>query len=166
MVALRLIRLIENHSDQITRNLIAKIRVSSRTRDMQKVAEAELIAGVQDLFQHLSEWLLTKTDTDIETRYRRMGARLAEQAIALPDACWAVTMTKEQLWEFLQKQALLRSPVELYGEMELMTLLSQFFDRALCNLIEGYAEKSQTQQAEFSRPVKKQREFNPAAFVP
>jgi hypothetical protein len=165
MVALRLIRLIENHSEQIARNLAARIRVSLRTQDMQKVPEAELITGVQELLQHLSEWLLTKTDADVETRYRQSGIRLAEQGIALADACWAVTMTKEQLWEFLQKQGLLRSPIELYGEMELLTLLNQFFDRALCHLIEGYAEKLPGKPAEASHP-KRHREFHPAAFVP
>jgi hypothetical protein len=32
-------------------------------------------------------------------------------------------VTKEYLWEFLQKQGFLRSPVELYGEMELLWAL-------------------------------------------
>ena len=41
-------------------------------------------------------------------------------------------MTKEHLWEFLQRQGFMNSPVELYGEMELLRLLDQFFDRALC----------------------------------
>jgi hypothetical protein len=30
------------------------------------------------------------------------------------------------------------SPIEIYGEMELLRLLDQFFDRALCFAAEGY----------------------------
>ena len=50
----------------------------------------------------------------------------------MSDYCWAIVLTKEHLWEFLQEQVFTTSPVELYGEMELLRLLDQFFDRALC----------------------------------
>jgi hypothetical protein len=33
-------------------------------------------------------------------------------------------MTKERLWEFLERQGFRRGPVELYGEMELLCLLT------------------------------------------
>src|SRR6266581_3906928 len=50
---------------------------------------------------------------------------------------------QEHLWEFLQRQGFLRSPVEIYGELELLRLLDQFFDRALCYATEGYEQHSQ-----------------------
>ncbi|PYX18597.1 MAG: hypothetical protein DMG87_14015, partial [Acidobacteria bacterium] len=54
-----------------------------------------------------------------------------------------IVLTKEHLWEFLQRQGFLRSPVEIYGELELLRLLDQFFDRALCYATEGYEQHSQ-----------------------
>jgi hypothetical protein len=129
MFALRLVRLIETHSDKIARNLVTQIQSSPRTSDMRKVAEGELLAGAQELLKHLREWLLTMTDTGIETRHRELGARRAAQGVALADSCWAVMMSKEYLWDFLQKQVFLLSPIELYGEMELLWLGDQFFDR-------------------------------------
>lgn len=164
MVALRLIRLIESHSDQISRNLALRIRSSARTTEMQKVSEPELLSGLQDLLQHLSEWLLTKTESDVETRYCEMGARRAMLKVSLANSCWAVIITKEYLWEFLQKQGFLRDPIELYGEMELLSLLNQFFDRALGYMVEGYERGRQPGVSEQVR--KKQREFNAAAYVP
>jgi len=41
-------------------------------------------------------------------------------------------MTKQHLCEVPERQGFKRSPVEIYGEMELLRLLEQFFDRALC----------------------------------
>jgi hypothetical protein len=32
----------------------------------------------------------------------------------------------------------MRGPVEIYGELELLRLMDQFFDRALCFASEGY----------------------------
>ena len=57
------------------------------------------------------------------------------QGVALSDFCRAIVLTKEHLWEFLQRQDFMNSPVELYGEMELLRLLDQFFDRGfvLCD---------------------------------
>jgi len=123
-----------------------------------------MAAGMQELLQDLSEWLLNKADTDIESRYREVGASRARQGVALADSCWAVNMTKEYLWEFLQKQGFVRSPIELYGEMELLWLLDQFFDRALCYVVEGYEQSRHSQPSQEVR--KKPREFNAAAFVP
>ena len=55
--------------------------------------------------------------------------------------------TKEQIWDFLQQQGFLRGPLEIYGEMELLRLLDQFFDRAVCYVAEGYeTAKMETQR--------------------
>src|SRR5207253_5644117 len=124
MIALRLVRLIENHSDELAKDLIEKLQTSARTSDMQKVLEAELRSRIHEILQHLGEWLLTKTGSDIETRYRDLGARRAAQGVSLADFCWAIVLTKEHLWEFLQRQGFLRSPVEIYGELELLRLLT------------------------------------------
>lgn len=138
MVGLRLVHLVENHSDEVVENLIAKIQHSPRTRDMRKVPPEELRARLYEILRHLSEWLLTKTDREIEKRYLEVGARRAAQGVSLAAFCWAIVLAKEHLWEFLNRQALTHSPVELYGEMELLRLLDQFFDRALYYATEGY----------------------------
>jgi hypothetical protein len=166
VIALRLVRLIESHSDSISKNLAAKFRASTRTAEMGKITETELLSGMHELLLHLSEWLLMKTDAEVEKRYRAIGGSLRSQDIAFADACWTITMTKEHLWEFLQKQGFLRSPVELYGEMELLCLLDQFFDRALCYTAEGYEEEQRQQSRILKEPHKQQRELNPFSFVP
>ena len=151
MIALRLVRLIESHSDQLAEGLVSKIKTSPRTADMRKVPEDELRRRVHEILQHLSEWLLTKTNTDIERHYVDLGSRRAAQGVSLADLCWAMVLTKEHLWEFLQKQGFLHSPVEIYGEMELLRLLDQFFDRAVCYAAEGYEQHAGWQAAPEAR---------------
>jgi hypothetical protein len=148
MIALRLVRLIESHSDQLAEDLIEKLHTSAHTTDMQKVPEIELRSRIHEILEHLGEWLLTKTRSDIEMRYRDVGARRAAQGVSLADFCWAIVLTKEHLWEFLERQGFLRSPVEIYGELELLQLLDQFFDRALCYAAEGYEQQSRLPGAE------------------
>jgi hypothetical protein len=151
MIALRLVRLIERHSDELTGGLVAKLSASPHTADLQKVPVDELRRRIQEILRHLSEWLLTKTGHEIEQRYFEIGERRASQGVALPDFCWAIVMTKEHLWEFLQRQGFLSSPLEIYGEMELLRLLDQFFDRALCFAAEGYEKYVQLHDGSESR---------------
>ena len=107
MVALRLLRLIETQSDEITTNVATKIHMSARRIDVQEVPKFELLIFVRDLLQNLKEWLLNNTKTEIETHYRDMGARLTAKEVPLAPTCWIVVITKEHLWRYLQEQVLL-----------------------------------------------------------
>ena len=147
MISLRLVRLIERHSDELAAELVAKLETSSRTSDLHKVPVEELRRRIHEILRHLSEWLLTKMGRDIEQRYFEIGERRASQGVALSDFCWAITITKEHLWEFLQRQGFMHGPLEIYSEMELLRLLDQFFDRALCFASEGYEQYTQHQIA-------------------
>jgi RsbT co-antagonist protein rsbRD N-terminal domain len=130
MLALRLVRLIEAHSEQLSQGLLDKILSSERTTDYRRLDRAEMQQAVRDIYQHLSEWLLTKTESDIELCYMQLGSRRAEQGVSLSQWMWAIVLTKEHLWGFLQREALVDGIVELFGELEFLRLLDQFFDRA------------------------------------
>jgi len=133
MISLRLVRLIESHSDELADELVAKLDTSSRTGDLRKVPVEELRRRFQEVLRHLSEWLLTKTGPDIQQRYFEIGERRASQGVALSDFCWAIAVTKEHLWEFLQRQGSMRGPVEIYGEMDCCACWTTF-SIALCAL--------------------------------
>ncbi len=131
MLSLKLVRLIERHSQQLASGLCAKLRNSEKTTEFLRVPAEELEAAAFDIYRHLGEWLLTKTESDIELRYKEIGARRAGQGISVTQWIWAVVLTKEHLWGFLQRESLVDRPFELYGELELLRLLDQFFDRAI-----------------------------------
>ena len=58
MIALRMVRLIETHSDELTAGLLSKFRASSRTADLDKVPPDELRERAGEILFHLSDWLL------------------------------------------------------------------------------------------------------------
>lgn len=142
MIALRLVRLIEDHSEQLARGLVEKLKKCDRTPDLVRVPTSELHDRCHEVYRHLSDWLLNKPEHDIEALYRRIGARRADQGVSLASVTWALILTKEHLWEFLEREDVLRTSVDVFGELELLRLLDQFFDRALYHLTEGYVERS------------------------
>jgi hypothetical protein len=140
MIALRLVRLIESHADVLAQELTCKLQASPRTSDMRKVPTIELRERMHEVLQHLSEWLLTRPGSEIQQRYVGIGLRRAAQGVSLSDYCWAMVMTKETLWDFVQKEGVLRGAIDLYGEIELLRLIDQFFDSALCHAADGFEQ--------------------------
>jgi hypothetical protein len=138
MLALRLVRLIESNSEELADSILLRLQASPRTADLQKVSAEELRGRIRDVLLHLGDWLLQKSERDIERTYTQLGARRASQEVAIADLCWAFTIVKERLWEFLSQQGFLQGPLEIYGELELLRLLDQFFDHATCYMAEGY----------------------------
>jgi hypothetical protein len=140
MIAVRLVRLIEQHSEPLTDGLLAKFMSSPRTAGLRKVPAHELRTRSNEIIRNLSDWLLSKSDADVERRYREIGALRASQKVPLADVCWGIVLTKEHIWDFLQREGFLRGPLEIFGEMELLRLLDQFFDRAICYCAEGFEQ--------------------------
>jgi hypothetical protein len=58
--------------------------------------------------------------------------------VPLSEVIWVIVLTKENLWDFIKKEAVLERPVEVFGELEMLQLLEQFFDRAIYYAAVGY----------------------------
>jgi hypothetical protein len=93
---------------------------------------------VYEIYRHLGEWLIGKNESHLEQRYLQIGALRASQRVPLSELIWVIVMTKENLWDFVKKEAVLERPVEVFGELEMLQLLEQFFDRAIYFASVGY----------------------------
>jgi hypothetical protein len=138
MFAHRLVRLIEEHADKLSEGLIRKVRSSEACSELVSlVPENELKHRAFEIYHNVTEWLLMKTESEIEERYIGLGARRAHQEVPYSQMLYALQATKEHLWEFLRQEGLLE-PSELIGEIELLYSLERFFDRAAYFAAVGY----------------------------
>ena len=83
MLAIRLVRLIETHIEQLSRDLSEKVWNSPRCSDLSKVPASELQARTREIYRNLSEWLLDmdKGEAQLERRYTELGAARAQQSV-------------------------------------------------------------------------------------
>ena len=147
MMLYRLVRLIETHSQALAAGLLDQVQNSKLTQNFQrKVPADDLKERVGDIYRHLGEWLMGKDELQLEQRYLQIGARRACQRVPLSELIWVIVLTKENLWEFLKKEAVIERPVEVFSELEMLQLLEQFFDRAIYYASAGY-ELALTDQA-------------------
>ena len=138
MLAYRLVRFIELHAESLAATLLERVQKSPFTPGYSNVPAEELKQRVYEIYDHLGEWLMGKSEADIERRYMEVGARRAHQNVPLCQLIWAITLTKDNLWDFLKKQLVLDRPVEIFSELEFLQLLDQFFDHAIYYAAVGY----------------------------
>ncbi len=131
MVAQKLISLIERHSTELGQGLKRKFLSQEKMSDMRRVPAEELDQRSVEIYRNLNDWLLTKTEGQIERRYREIGARRAEQGVSLSHLLWAILAVKQHLWEFLNREAMVDQIVDLLQEVELMQMVDRFFDHAV-----------------------------------
>ncbi|MFY9647202.1 MAG: hypothetical protein WAK29_18630 [Terriglobales bacterium] len=142
MMLYRLVRLIETHSQALASCLLEQVQNSELTPGFRKhVPPEELKERVYEIYHHLGEWLMGKDEVHLEQRYLNIGATRAQQRVALSEVVWVIVLTKENLWEFIKKESVLERPVEVFGELEMLQLLEQFFDRAIYYASVGYEQE-------------------------
>lgn len=146
MFPMKLVHLIEVHADNLSDGLIRQLKISKRCDQLfHKVPSEELKRRSYEIYRHVSDWLVARTESEIEERYIGLGARRARQGVPFSEFLWALNITKEHLWEYLQREGVLEEPVDFYGEMQLLRSLEKFFDTASYFASIGYESTRQSE---------------------
>jgi len=148
LLAYRLVRLIETQSEKLADSTLKRLKEDEKTREYcLRVPGEDFRAAVFEIYTHLGEWLLGKSEDEIGRRYTEIGRRRAAQGVLLSELNWAIVLTRDTLWEFLQGEDILERPTEVFGELKLLQLLEQFFDRAIYYAAVGYERYKAPQPA-------------------
>jgi hypothetical protein len=83
---------------------------------------------------------MVRTELDVKQYYTKMGIFRAEQGVPMNQFIWALVLAKEQLWLFMQREALTEDALELMNELEFVLALEQFFDRAMYYVAMSYTQ--------------------------
>ena len=125
MLAMKLVRLIEKHSEALSRELMEQVLKSELTSDFQKIPQEDLRLAATDLYRNLGEWLLQKRECDIANRFKAVAAERVAEGIRPQQMVWALMLTRDHLWRFLREEAFADSILQLHAELELLQLLNQ-----------------------------------------
>ncbi len=149
MLTARLVRLIENHSEGLTREALRDLATNSRTRSFQAVPPAELEPRIGSLYRNLGAWIGDPRDDAVQAEYEEWGRIRYRQGIPLSEIVYAVLLIKHHLRRYIRDHGLVEFsadpaasgeflPVHLHGLQELNEMVGEFFDRALYYLARGY----------------------------
>ncbi len=138
MLSLRLIHLLDAHAERLADTLYESLLKSPECSDLRNVPSDQLRVRAHEIYRNLSAWLAGRTEEGIAKRYVALGRERAEQGVRFSHFLWAIRVTKETLYEFLEHEGLSDNPVELHASLELLTLLDRFFDSAMYHAALGY----------------------------
>ncbi len=138
MLSGRLIRLIEDHQEQIAANVIREIRRRPDLAAMRRLADAELRERSQEILENLGHWLSMGQEDEIAHVYEGVGKSRFEQGIPLHESVRALAIIKEKMIDFVHYQGFARTSLDLYAEEELERRIWKFFDELNVHMVRGY----------------------------
>ena len=141
MLSGRLVRMVEDHAEQLTNGLIADLKENPRTTDYHKLTEAEIHRRVYNVYHDLGEWLGKEGETLVETHYTALGKRRAADNVPLSQVLYALIKTKTHAIEYVRRAGLFDSAVDLYQLQEFRRLVDRFFDKAMYYTALGYEKE-------------------------
>ena len=79
----RLVHLIESHAQELASELLNRVHLSSHLTSFSKVPDHELRQRVQEIYGHLGQWMVSRTEGEIARHYAEIGARRYLQGVLL-----------------------------------------------------------------------------------
>ena len=140
MISTKLVAMIEDHADQLTRGLVGDLQRHPRTGAYHRFASAELHKRAYDVYRNLGKWVTRGSESEIESSYAELGSRRFQEGIPLSQVICALILTKDHLVSYVRTSGLSDSAIDLYQELELLRVVAQFFDQAVYHTVQGYEQ--------------------------
>ena len=144
----RLVHLIESHSQELARELLHRTHQSPHLTSFSKVPDQELRQRVHEIYSHLGQWLMSRTEGDIARQYMPTSARGGiARASFLSELLWAIILTKDNLWDFLGRESWPGFEMEVLAEHDMFRRIDHFFNRAMYYAARGFEQAERAEAA-------------------
>jgi hypothetical protein len=147
MLSAHLIRTIETHAEELTRELLQDLSCNPRTRAFHGLTREQLHGRVYDVYHNLGRWLAENDERHIESVYGELGRRRHHDHTPVSELLYAVILVKEHLRSYIRRIAAANSAIEMHQEAELNQMIGHFFDKALYYSVKGYEEADEPRLA-------------------
>lgn len=138
MLSEQLVRMIEDHAEQLTTDLVIDLKQNPRTPEYHKLRDAEIYNRVYNVYHYLGRWLGGEAESLVEAHYSSLGKKRAAEAVPLSQVIYALIRTKVHLFEYIRRVGLFNSVVDLYQHQEFRRRVDTFFDKAVYYTTRAY----------------------------
>jgi len=142
MLSIRLVHMIEDHAEELTRGLIKKLQTDQRTPHYHHLAYEELHYRTYSVYHNLGQWLSRTNEEPVEASYTDLARRRFAEGVPLHEIVFSLISTKNHLRDYVYSVGLMDSAVELHQERELHRLVDRFFDEAIYHTARAYERQA------------------------
>jgi hypothetical protein len=140
MLSAYLVRMIENHAEELTREVLDDLTQNPKTPAWHSLSRDEIHRRVYDLYHNLGHWLADNSEAGVARTYGQIGRDRFHENVPLPELVYASVLVKDHLRNFVRRAGVVYSALELHREVELNLMIGHFFDTALYHQVKGYEE--------------------------
>ena len=140
MLSARLVRMVEDHADDLTHVVLRHIQEHPALLAHRHVSEDEVRRRTHEVFSHLGRWLTDRSDEAIAESFGGWARRRHADGVPASELVLALQTMKIHLEKYIQASGLGSSALELYQEEELHFLVDHFFDKAIYSVVRGYED--------------------------
>ncbi|HOE74122.1 MAG TPA: hypothetical protein P5146_14405 [Desulfomonilia bacterium] len=142
MIYQKLVDLIQDNADQLTKRLMRDILSREETKSYKTLPEKEVYWRVFDVYSRLDSWLSKdKEKGEIKLHYTELGKKRFHENIPLSDLVMTLLLIKRHLWIYVMENQFYDSSFELSRALELNNKVVLFFDRAIYFAVMGYEDE-------------------------
>ena len=143
MIYSKLIQLIENNAQELTKRLCKDLLSREETKNYKKLSEDVVCERVFDVYSKLDKWLSKEKQDSGEVRkyYTALGKKRFKEGIPLHEVDMALMLIKRHLWLYVREKHFFDSTYECYQALEMNNKVVLFFDRAIYFTTIGYEEE-------------------------
>jgi hypothetical protein len=141
MISEKLVRLIEDNADTLTKSWLSDVRKNPTTPTYQIFPEEKLYQRAHFVYSQLGHWISRETGKgEVRSYYVKLGEERFKEGFALYEVVSAIILLKRHLWLHILSDGQLSTAFELYQSLELNNRVVLFFDRAVYYTIIGYED--------------------------
>lgn len=138
MLSAKLVQLIEDHWEPLTRRILIVLRADSRLSHFQALSESDLHDRIGQICKNLGHWLAAGDDEHLATQYETLGHNRQREGVPLEEVVHAMHLVKHRMLDFVRDQGITQTSVEVYAQEELEHRVGLFFDAVVYHLVRGY----------------------------
>jgi len=142
MISEKMIAMIKDNADELTKRLCKDLLSREETKSYQKLNEELVHERVFDVYSRLDSWLARdKKKGEIKDHYNKLGKKRFKEGIPLMELVMALMLIKRHLWLYVLEKHLFDSSYEFQQALEFNNRVVLFFDRAIYFATMGYEEE-------------------------
>jgi len=148
MLSVRLVQMIEDHAEALTRELIKDLQTNPRTPHYHHLSYEELHYRTYSVYRNLGHWISQGSEEAIASKYAELAVRRYAEGVPLEEIVFALVSTKHHLYAYVRTTGLMDSAVELHQERELRRLVGSFYDKAIYYAVMAFEHQAASERAE------------------
>ena len=143
MLSIRLVHMIEDHADELTRGVIRALQSDPRTPHYHHLTYEELHYRTYSVYHNLGHWLSRNNEEPVEGAYTDLAKRRFSEGVPLHEVILALQVLRHHLSDYVRAVGLMDSAMELHQELELQRLAGDFFDKAIYYTVRAYEHEAE-----------------------